>query len=359
MAVLIAAVAGLSLARAEDGSLDQLRLNQIQMIGTHNSYHVAPDAVAAKFIRNFAAKEAESVDYSLPPLVEQLQRIGVRQLELDLFLDPEGKLFHSPAMLELARQKKVDVPPHDPAGRLKKPGIKILHSPDFDFRTTVYSFDQALRDMKAWSDEQRDHTPVFVLLELKTLSFSPLTRPLPWDATALATLEKEIEAVWPRERILKPDDVRAEHATLREAILRGGWPTLKQARGKVVFLLDNEDSVRSTYLSGSEVLKERLLFVSVGRDHPAAAWMKRNDAVSSLEEIQQLVKAGFLVRTRADDGRQARTKDFTLRDKAFASGAQLISTDFPEADRRFPDYEVHFDGGAMLRKNVVAAEEKR
>jgi len=36
-------------------------------------------------------------------------------------------------------------------------------------------------------------------------------------------------------------------------------------------------------LKKSETLAGRLLFVSVARTHPAAAWMKRNDPVQSFE----------------------------------------------------------------------------
>lgn len=335
-------------------ALDKLPLSQIQFIGTHNSYHSAPDAFTADFLRKVVPQEATANDYSHVTLTQQLQQLGVRQLELDLFLDPEGKLYHSPAMLEVAKQQKANLPPFDPDGLLRQPGIKILHSPDFDFRTTAYTLAQALREVKAWSDQHRDHTPVFLQLELKAESFSPVTKPLAWDAAALAELEKEILAVLPEDRMLRPDDIRGTHPTLRAAVLQTGWPTLEQSRGKIVLLLDNEDRVRDQYLLTSKILAGRLLFVSVSREHPAAAWMKRNDPVGSFDEIQQLVKAGFLVRTRADSNtREARAGDESTRDKAFASGAQLISTDFPQADARFSNYAVRFEDDAMLRRNVV------
>src|SRR5262245_6583302 len=116
---LIASFILLGTALHGEDALDELPLSQIQVIGTHNSYHIAPDEVAAKVLGTITPKEAEAVDYSLPPLTEQLQRIGVRQLELDLFLDPDGKLFASPTMLTLAKTRGVKVPPHDPDGLLQ------------------------------------------------------------------------------------------------------------------------------------------------------------------------------------------------------------------------------------------------
>ena len=67
--------------------------------------------------------------------------------------------------------------------------------------------------------------------------------------------------------------------------------------------------------------------------------MKRNDPVAQEEEIRALVEEGFLVRTRADAGTaEARRNDTRRRDRAIATGAQLISTDYPEPDRRLSDY---------------------
>lgn len=69
--------------------------------------------------------------------------------------------------------------------------------------------------------------------------------------------------------------------------------------------------------------------------------MKRNDPIGSHDEIVSLVNAGFQVRTRADSGTtESRMNDPKRRDLAIRSGAQLISTDYPEPNRRFSDYFV-------------------
>lgn len=88
--------------------------------------------------------------------------------------------------------------------------------------------------------------------------------------------------------------------------------------------------------------------------------MKRNDPVGSFEEIQSLVRAGFLVRTRADAGTvEARANDVARRDKALASGAQLASTDYPEPDPRFAEYTVRFENGVVVRANPVTGRAGR
>jgi hypothetical protein len=313
-----------------------LRINELQLLGTHNSYHVAPDAFAAQMIAAVAAEEARAIDCTQRPLTEQLELCGIRHFELDCYLDPEGGLFADPLVMRLARAAGHDVPAFDPDGVLKTPGIKVLHSPDFDVRTTALTLQAALAEIKGWSDRNPAHVPLFVLLELKSDSFSP-TRPLPWGADGFKELHQTLEKVWPRSRILTPRDVQAEAATLRDAVAGKGWPAVDDHRGKLVLLLDNEGSVRDRYLDATG--DDRLLFVSVDRNHPAAAWMKRNDPESQTEEIRSLVNEGFLVRTRADSGtRESRANDGRRRDLAIATGAQLVSTDFPEPDRRFSSY---------------------
>jgi hypothetical protein len=121
-----------------------------------------------------------------------------------------------------------------------------------------------------------------------------------------------------------------------------------------MFGLDNEGALRDAYLHGHPALEGRLLFVSVSSTNPAAAWMKENDSVEGFGRIQDLVRRGFLVRTRADaDTVEARRNDTRRRDLAFASGAQFISTDYPEPNPAFSSYCVHFEGGTMARVNPV------
>ena len=60
--------------------------------------------------------------------------------------------------------------------------------------------------------------------------------------------------MFPRQQILTPDDVRGKEATLPEALRKHGWPTLKAARGKVIFGMINESPVRDLYLKGHPAL---------------------------------------------------------------------------------------------------------
>jgi hypothetical protein len=112
--------------------------------------------------------------------------------------------------------------------------------------------------------------------------------------------------------------------------------------------------VRDLYLKGHPAVAGRLIFVSVPPTHPAATWMKDDDAVGDYDRIKKLVKDGFLVRTRADAGTvEARTNDTRRRDQALASGAQFISTDYPEPNPAFSPYAVGFEKRIVVRINPV------
>ncbi len=75
---------------------DTLRLHQLQMIGTHNSYHIQPADGIAQLIGLAGESILQGLQYSHRPIPEQLQELKIRQLELDLFADPDGGLFANP-----------------------------------------------------------------------------------------------------------------------------------------------------------------------------------------------------------------------------------------------------------------------
>ena len=133
------------------------------------------------------------------------------------------------------------------------------------------------------------------------------------------------------DEIITPDDVRGHYDTLNQAVLAGNWPTLKSARGKVIFLMDQRP-VGPVYLAGHPSLRGRVLFTNAEPGEPDAAFIERNDGPSA--DITALVQKGYLVRTRTDaDTKEARINDTARRDAMIASGAQILSTDYPARAR--------------------------
>lgn len=82
-----------------DPSLDSARLNQVQVIGTHNSYHIAATPPVMQALRARNEKLAMSLDYTHRPLADQFSMFGIRQIELDVFADPKGGLYAEPSVL--------------------------------------------------------------------------------------------------------------------------------------------------------------------------------------------------------------------------------------------------------------------
>jgi hypothetical protein len=333
---------------------EEPRLNHLQAIGSHNSYHLAPPAALLGTLKTFN-KDAEAWNYTHPPLAAQLDA-GLRQFELDVFADSEGGLFSKPLGLRLAALRGTKLPPFDPDGLLKKPGFKVLHVPDLDCWSSVPTLAAALAELLAWSDRRPGHLPLMILVECKDQPHPPLpTKPEPFSRERLLELEQAILSVIPATRILRPDDVRGADATLRDAVKKRGWPSLDSLRGKFIFCLDNTDAIRARYLEGNPSLEKRVLFASApDAAHPAAGWFKRNDPVRGFEEIRELVTAGFLVRTRAD----TRKPDPAMRAKAFDSGAQWISTDHFAGPERVA-FEEHrtFRANPLNAGNSVVIEE--
>ncbi|MFO1500806.1 MAG: phosphatidylinositol-specific phospholipase C1-like protein [Verrucomicrobiota bacterium] len=359
--ILALALPFVSVGCATGRSTAGVRLNQIQVIGSHNSYHLRAHPSLRALLMRRNPEVVPGLDYSHRPLPEQLAQLGIRQIELDCLADPEGGLYAHPkgAAASVAAGLPA-VPNHDPDGVLLKPGIKIMHVPDIDYLTTALTLQAALQQVRTWSEQHPNHVPIFILLELKDDPDSPdLTQPIRFNQEQLAALEKEITAVIPRRKILTPDDVRRGQPSLPAALRKYGWPKLDSVRGKLFFGLDNEGALRDQYLEEHPALQGRLLFVSVPRSHPAAAWMKMNDPIRDFDQIQALVRDGFLVRTRADaDTRQARANDPTQRDKALASGAQFVSTDYPEPNLTLSTYCVRFEDGIVARANPVSGDRK-
>jgi hypothetical protein len=113
-------------------------------------------------------------------------------------------------------------------------------------------------------------------------------------------------------------------------------------------------SVGPLYLEGHPNLRGRVLFTNAAPGQPDAAFTEENDGTE--QEIAALVRQGYLVRTRTDaDTKEARSGSTARRDHAMASGAQMLSTDYPKAEpASWTGYSVSFPGGAMARCNPVA-----
>ena len=137
---------------------------------------------------------------------------------------------------------------------------------------------------------------------------------MPFDAAAAAAIDTEIRAVFAETRIITPDEVRGAHATLEEAVLADGWPTLAAARGRILFFM--EGAAVDEYVAGAPGLVGRLVFANSQPGDPHAAVVIVNDAIAGQATIADMVSRGYIVRTMADGSTvQARSGDETPRER--------------------------------------------
>lgn len=292
----------------QPGALDHLlRLNHIQLKGTHNSYHLRSEPLIAP-----------DWDYDMPTLTDQLALHGVRQVELDVHYFPEG--------------------------------YRVFHVFLLDEQSTCDRFVDCLAELEAWSAAHPEHLPIFVLVEPKDEQ----------DAHPIAghydELDDEIRGVWPEARLLTPDRVRGAHATLHEAISQSGWPTLAEARGKALFVLNASVEHLEGYAEGHPELAGRAAFTRY-RPHdapPDTIVFEHGVSGDSEAVVRDRVEAGYLVRSTVDDAAMPLAERQERIEAALRAGAQLISTDFPAAEEP-GGYRFDLPGGVTARCNPVTA----
>ena len=327
---------------------DDLKINQLQVIGSHNSYRHAIETDLYNLIQaKDTSRSLKGLQYTHISITEQLNK-GLRNLEIDVQADPKGGKFTHPKGLDLAKSEEV----YDPKGEMKKPGFKVFHMIDIDFRTSCYTLQNCLAELKKWSDANPDHVPVFITLEPKDDDSFLGTKAEKFTTELFDALDKELRKGL-GNKLITPDMVRGKYKTLEEAVLNNNWPTLKEAKGKFLFILDNNGAKRDLYALNHPSLKGRAVFINAEPGKPEAATLFRNN--SEDPEIADLVKKGYIIRTRADsDTKEARKNDYSHFEAAKKSGAQIITTDYylPSTFFNSP-YQVKYDDGTYVRVDPV------
>lgn len=272
-----------------------LRFNQLQFVGSHNSYKQAMSPEHVRALRQTNPAAADALDYSHLPIPEQLD-LGLRKLELDVFAIPQSDEF------------------------------VVGHVQVIDMNSHCASLRECLRQIRAWSDINPRHVPLWISFNAKDQPIEGLPDPTPFSADELIELDAVLQAEL-GNKLLRPSDVVQSEGLPQ-------WPLLEESRGKMLLILDERGVKRDEYLANWRV---RPMFLNVPAEHPAAAIMILNDPVGQVAQIQNLVRRGFMLRTRADaDTLEARAGTIRRRDAAFASGAQAVSTDYYAQVSHFP-----------------------
>src|SRR5690606_3882650 len=260
---------------------DVLTLDQIQVKGTHNSYHVEPTIPIHP-----------SHEYSHPPLDVQREDHVVRSFELGLHRGQGDDLY-------VYRIAVVD-----------------------DVTTCEGSaIGSCLATIKAWSDANPGHVPIMSWLEIKDeTGGSPIND--------LLIVDQAILDVFPPNRVLTPDSVQGTHETLRAALETDGWPTLGEVRGKVMFMvLNGGHSSVEAYTYGHTSLLARMMFVgSSDFSLPYAAVSKINNPGDS--KIAEAHAARIITASNTCGADQDEDDCFDELAAGLMSGSHALKDDF-------------------------------
>ncbi len=297
----------------EEEQRDSLRINHIQMKGTHNSYHIEP-----------LVSPTREYMYTHETLDVQASQLGVRQFEIDVWWDI-------------------------------RTGLRVYHN-QYDSGTTCPTFENCLQTLLSWSNDHPDHHPIFIWIEPKDWpeQAADVTTTVALSGI-LDDIEQEIAQFWPLNKTITPDSVRGDRATLKEAVLVDGWPLLEESRGKALFVLLAGPQTSDLYIQDHPGLTGALMFTLSDESTDEASIFSLTDPIGSGEEITRLVSEGYIVRSRADSGgEEADNNDTARRDAALSVGAHSISTDYP-AQVEGIDYWVDIPDGTPSRCNPIAA----
>lgn len=285
----------------------RLRLNQIQVKGTHNSYHLKP--------RFFIPPDW---NYSLPSLYEQLEHDGIRSFELDVHLSD------------------------------KRDDIEVYHIKFFDERSTCKRFVDCLTAIRNWSNGHRDHIPLFVWIDVKDRTGGKRIK-------NLSHLEAVIRA-YLGDRLITPDVVKGHFASLREAIDQQGWPLLHEVRGKVMFILLNTHNRHArSYTRNYTNLDNRLMFAKAADDQLDQPWaVITHESATHAKKIHRALLNRFMVISTACLAAMPDDTCVRRREAALTNGAHIIKDDYPvRLETR--DYWLAFPGDLAMRCNPVTA----
>ena len=271
---------------------ETIKLNDIKMLASHNSYKKNSTALGRFFVKLGSSKaEADALNYEYKTLTDQF-RAGIRSMEFDL--------------------------------RLRKTQFTLTHVPLVDNSSVAPDFSMALEEIALYSLNNPNHVPIIILMEIKDdwMILDHALQKIDQDKLIiLNTLIKEKLG----ERLFQPHELIEENKTLKETINESGWPSLSSLRGKVIMVL-HPGGFTSEYVDIDPTLLELAMFPSVYADQVTrdyTAFVVENNPEST--QIPVLINQNYIVRTRIDSDLYFTNE---LMQSALLSGAQILTSDY-------------------------------
>jgi len=334
---------------------NHLRLNDVRVLASHNSYKKNPDPKVLKFLSKVKNKIGEEnnpiqLEYGHELLTTQLNDFMIRGFEFDIYYDSKGRKFEKRKINSFifGMKKKSN------ADGLKTPGFKVLHIADIDYETNYHTLEVALEELQSWSERNPMHCPIFINIEIKATSpadLSPFLRFLgfkratKFTASTFNLLDSLVTTIFAPDQLYTPIQMKKNYSSIRERINKEGWPLLSDSRGKVFIILEGDN------IDLYDNKGERPLFVYGDQADVNTLFLLRNDPIDNEIQINKLTDE-YIVRTRTDAGTlEARANNHERFNAALNSNAQILSTDYYKADPAIGNFVVRIGEEFILRKH--------
>lgn len=303
-----------------------IKFNELSFLGTHNSYQKVIIEETKKLYESLSALtfglySAENLDFESETLTDQLN-CGIRSFEIDIeTFDRDGEI-----------------------------SFTCMHNPYFEMATSCYDFSLAMKEISMWSDNNPGHLPITLLVEPKSI-FIPLEDMEFFNIEYAEALDDTLRETL-GDKLFTPADMQRDYASFGEMRAADGWCEVKDMLGKVVVLL-HDCSATEKYIAIDPAVKTQAMFPvlregDVDRDCASVILCNKPEKLLKIKE-DIINNRKIMVRTRAD---QFNRISEDARKNAFASGANIISTDYPvRTDTGYGDYVVTFGGKTTVRPN--------
>ncbi|MBU1093472.1 MAG: hypothetical protein KKH01_03325 [Firmicutes bacterium] len=275
-----------------DLSDPSIKLNDIKMLASHNSYKSNGTVLGRFFIGlGSTPEEAQALKYGYKNFTDQFEA-GIRSMEIDI--------------------------------RMRKTEFMLTHVPLVDNGSIAPVFSLALEEIELFSGNNPNHVPIIILMEIKD-DWMILDHALQViGSDQLDQLNNLIEDKL-GDTLFTPGDMLESGKTLNETIQTTGWPSVSDLLGKVIFVL-HPGNFTETYNELDPTLRSLPMFLGVYPDQisePYASFVVHNDP--DVAAISALVSQGYIVRTRIDADLVYEQANY---DAALESGAQILSSDY-------------------------------
>ncbi len=315
-----------------DGDLEKelengLKFNELRFLGTHNSYQPVPvEEFTQLYARlselTFGLVKAEKGTFNSQTLTQQLN-CGIRSLEMDIeTFDRDGEI-----------------------------SFTCMHSPYFDMATSCYDFELALKEIKMWSDNNPNHLPITIIIEPKE-TFLPLKDMKPINLDYISEFDKVLRKGL-GDKLFTPADMLRDYESFGAMRAADDWCKAQDTLGKVLILLHENSATTEGYIAIDPSIKTQAMFPMLREEdieRDCTSFILANTPGELIEIKDDVIfSKKIIARTRADKFTEIEAERL---EKAMASAAQIVSTDYPPRDDLAADaYVVGFNGKHTVSTN--------